>query len=325
MNFRTELPPLKPSFSISHQDNFLFLGSCFTENIGKKMQAVKFNACINPLGITFNPISLHKHLGFSVEKAKNLAISQKDDIYFHSDIHSKFNSQSEESYREAIKTNAAVQTDQLTKSNIIFMTYGTAWVYEQLSDQEIVNNCHKLPAKNFTKKLLSVNEIVSSFKTCLEQLSKTYAKNFKFVFTLSPVRHLKDGWHENQLSKSTLLLAINSICEQFPNCYYFPAYEIMMDDLRDYRFYEADLIHPNKQAISYIWKVFQTSYFNEITFQLIGQIEKIHRSIEHRAFHEKSDAHQHFLKQLLKEAQSLSTAQKLDFQKEIQLIKHKLS
>lgn len=325
MKLRTEFPPYTSTFSINHQDNILLVGSCFTENIGKKMQTAKFNACVNPLGIAFNPISLHKHLNFSMNKMSNLVISKRNDIYFHSDFHSKFNALSEESYRETIKSKAIRQSDELSKANNIFITYGTAWVYEQIADQQIVNNCHKLPANNFNKKLLSVNEIVSSFKTCLENLSTTYSKNFTFVFTLSPVRHLKDGWNENQLSKSTLLLAINSICEQFPNCYYFPAYEIMMDDLRDYRFYKADLVHPNKQAINYLWEIFQRSYFSKNTLQLIEQIEKIHRSIKHRAFNEKSVTHQHFLSQLLKRIELVATTHELDFKNEIQLIKQKLS
>ena len=188
-----------------------------------------------------------------------------------------------------------------------------------------MNNCHKLPAKDFTKRLLSVSEIVSSFNSCYKSLVEKYNKDFKVVFTLSPVRHLKDGFHENQLSKASLLLAIESICNQNNNCIYFPAYEIVMDDLRDYRFYKEDMVHPNEQAIEYIWEIFKSTYFDSKTLDLIQEIVKTQRSFSHNAFHEKSESHQQFLKKLLNQIQQLSSAHQLDFKKEINSIQQRLT
>ena len=325
MNFRTELPLSKSPFSISHQDNILLVGSCFTENIGHKIQTAKFNATINPLGIAFNPISLHQHLSLTTKKIKELKVQEKEGIFFHPDFHSEFNTTKKESYIQKVEQQIEKQVEQLKNSSTIFITYGTAWVYETVSDKRLVNNCHKLPSKDFTKKLLSTEKIVSSFNSCLRSLMKKFNTNFNFVFTLSPVRHLKDGFRENQLSKATLLLAIESICEQNKNCTYFPAYEIMMDDLRGYRFYKEDMVHPNEQAVEYIWKKFKSCYFDTKTLDLIQEIEKAQRSLSHKAFHEKSEGHQQFLKQLLKQFQQLSKAHKLDVEQEIKSIQERLS
>ncbi|MEQ8624787.1 MAG: GSCFA domain-containing protein [Vicingaceae bacterium] len=324
MNFRTEIPPDTATFSIKHSDPCLFLGSCFTQNIGKKMQFAKFNVQINPLGIAFNPISLHHHFSLTPKKASELIVQEKQGIFFNTDFHSEFNTTHKEKYIQKVENQISKQIEQLKRCMTIFITYGTAWVYETVSDKQLVNNCHKLPAKDFTKRLLSTEEIIASFNSCIDYLQNTFNKEFNFVFTLSPVRHLKDGWHENQLSKATLLLAIESICSLHKKCSYFPAYEIVMDDLRDYRFYKEDMVHPNEQAIEYIWEKFKSTFFNAETLELIQEIEEAQRSFSHKAFHEKSEPHQQFLQQLLSKIQRLELAYQLNFQKEIKSLQNRL-
>lgn len=313
LNFRTSFKPLTTSIALNHQQPILLLGSCFSNNVGKKLEEAKFNVVSNPFGISYNPISIHKLLN------PNFTFSAKENngIYYSHDFHSDLNELSSEIFHLQVKEKKQLLAKQLTNNSTLIITYGTAWVYELKSTKEVVNNCQKIPADAFKKRLLSTKEIIDSFKTLISELK---VKPKEIIFTVSPVRHTKDGFHENQLSKSTLLLAINHICKGFDYCSYFPSYEIMMDDLRDYRFYADDLIHPNNQAIEYIWNFFSKTYFSEHTIQLNAEIRKLIQAVNHRAFQPKTEQHQKFLKNLIQKMEAFQTSNKIDFKAEIEYI-----
>jgi len=281
----------KSSFSISHQKPILLIGSCFAENIGTRLIENKFDVNINPNGIIFNPISVVNTLK---RIFKNQLYTAKELVdhngkWLSLDHHSRFSAIDKEECLSLIN-NSFVQThEHLKKSKTIIITLGSAWVYEY-ENFGIVANCHKIPNKQFTKRLLSAKEILSAFEAIQEVL-----KDYNVVFTVSPVRHIKDGLHENNLSKSTLLLAINNLVEQNENYHYFPAYELVIDELRDYRFYKNDLIHPTDLAVNYVWEKFSDSYFNETTNKLNTKIQQLKTASDHKPFNFESKEHQQFI------------------------------
>lgn len=298
------------------------IGSCFSNNIGEKLQQNKFQALINPFGVLYNPVSITKNLLSSIgrKEADHGSIIQSSGRFFHFDFHSKISASTEEECVE--NANQAIKNchEQLTDLSYLFLSLGTAWVYRWKENDKIVANCHKVPAKSFNKELLTLGEVEESLQSMVEKLSSNYP-NLKIIFTLSPVRHVKDGFHENQLSKSTLSLAINSVVNKFGSCSYFPSYEIMMDDLRDYRYYTDDLIHPSPMALDYVWKIFAETYFSIATFQIVEEIQKIKNDLSHKAFHPDSDEHQKFLQKLEGKIKSFAKKHNLDFRKELEGLK----
>ncbi|MFN3941464.1 MAG: GSCFA domain-containing protein [Flavobacterium sp.] len=286
MQFRTELA-VKPSANkMDYTSKILMIGSCFAENIGEKLTYYHFPSMINPMGILFQPTALQKW----IERVVYLKNYQETDFFkTHEniwqcyDLHSK---NGHENLEEALNlANLKLQKahDFLLNATHICITFGTAWVYELKESKDLVANCHKMPASLFEKKLLGVEEIQTSISKMMQLIHQINPKA-SIVFTISPVRHLKDGFVENQLSKSHLFAALHSINHQLTTINYFPSYEIMMDDLRDYRFYGADMIHPNPIAIDYIWEKFSEVYFSEITryqMEIIGHWQKLksHRTL----------------------------------------------
>ncbi|MFT6165674.1 MAG: hypothetical protein ACJAV5_000505 [Vicingaceae bacterium] len=317
-DFRTVFNFEVSTITLSHQSKIYLSGSCFAENVGKKMKELKFPVLMNPFGISYNPISIHQSICLhNVSKIKSTV---SEGIHFSYDLHSELNSNSEENFRINIEEAITAQNNLLSRESTIILSYGTAWVYEEKATGKIVNNCHKQPSKLFTKRLLSVAEIVDSWKLTKKHLDVRFpGKNY--IFTVSPVRHLKDGFRENQLSKSTLHLAIDEICNLENNCHYFPAYELLQDDLRDYRFYKEDLLHPNDTAVQYIWENFSETYFSKGTQLINQQIEKFNTSLEHRAFQPDSSKHQQFLLSLKSKIKAFQLANNLDFQIEIDFLK----
>lgn len=282
MKLITEVKIAKDFPNISHKQRICLFGSCFSENIYNKLKESKFSSSSNPFGISFNPISIHQQVELIInQKISDLnIISHKD--YHYSHLFSRafclpYNSK-EELKKEVNKLSEKAKVD-LDGSDFIFLTYGTAWIYELKSDSKIVNNCHKQDASLFNKRLLSVSEIVKSFN----QIHQLF-KGKKVILTVSPVRHQKDGLHQNQLSKSTLLLAVEEICRMSDNYFYFPSYEIILDELRDYRFFGKDLLHPNEMAIDYLWEKFQSTFFDEETIKLVEEISSIRASLNHKSF-----------------------------------------
>lgn len=299
MKLSTPVSINKSDFTLSHEQPILLFGSCFAQSIGEKLSDYKFDVDVNPNGIIYNPISVFKGLKRII---KNNAYSDNElslhkDKWISFNHHGSFSSLDKSDCLSKINSTLAEAFSKIEQSKTIFITFGSAWVYEY-TGVGIVANCHKIPNKEFSKRLLTVKEILAAFNELKEEL-----KGFDVVFTVSPVRHVKDGLYENNLSKSTLHLAINNLVEQNGNCHYFPAYEMVIDELRDYRFYKDDLVHPTNLAVDYVWGKFGECYFNKETQQLNIEINKIKTALNHKPFNKKGEYYQNFV---AKTAQQIS-------------------
>ena len=294
-------------FKINHQPAITLMGSCFAESIGEKLAYHKFNVQVNPFGIIYNPVSLAKSISRIIEHE---SYSEKEIIHFNEkwlslDHHSSFSKPNKADCLNEINQSLMQAHDTIKESKTLIVTFGSAWAYEY-KNFGIVTNCHKIPAKEFTKRLLSVKEIIAVYEK-LTQALKTFNPELKILFTVSPVRHSKDGLYENNLSKSTLHLAINNLVEQHQNCSYFPAYEIVVDELRDYRFYKDDLVHPTELAVNYVWEKFSDCYFSENTKQLNIEIAKIQSALAHKPFNTKSEKYKQFVSNTDKQIKELQS------------------
>ena len=299
MNFQTIVPLNKETRnSIDYNAKILLLGSCFSENIGDKLNYFKFQTSQNPFGILFHPKAIENLVTNAINEKKYLP----EDLIFqnerwHSfDAHSSLSTTDKNELLANLNSAIRATNKKLKEATHIIITLGTSWVYRFIETDVIVANCHKIPQKKFLKTLLSVDEITKSLKTTISHL-KSVNKNIHILFTVSPVRHLKDGFIENMQSKSHLITAIHSIMKT-KNSSYFPSYEIMMDELRDYRFYAEDMIHPNKTAINYIWERFAETRISESSKLTMKEVETIQKGISHRPFNENSEQHQKFLNNL---------------------------
>ena len=283
MRFRTELIPNKSNYTIQYRDPVVLMGSCFSDNLGERLQKSRFAVLVNPLGTFFNPVTAawlmeRINTGPAVEAHE---LSRRDNVYVHHQFHSRFNHPEKEVILQNINRAIHDTREFLTSARFVFLTLGTSWVYEKSDSQTIVSNCHKMHASLFEKKLLSTGQICDSihrFRQSLHQLNP----DCRLILTLSPVRHLKDGFENNQISKSLLRTAIYECMQQSPDISYFPAYELVLDDLRDYRFYAEDLLHPNGLAVNYIWEKFSECYFDEVTRTRIQQADEISQFLSHR-------------------------------------------
>ncbi|MEP5829602.1 MAG: GSCFA domain-containing protein [Maribacter dokdonensis] len=298
MNLLTEIPLSKANNPIDYSSQLLLLGSCFSENIGAKLSYYKFQGIQNPFGILFHPLAIER----IIEKSVNQEFFTEEDVFneneqWHSfDAHSSLSNPSKAQIIEDLNNAISRTSTQVNKASHIIITLGTAWVYRKTSSNKVVANCHKVPQSNFTKELLSVEEVVKSLKqviTFVQSLNPTV----QFIFTVSPVRHLKDGFLENQRSKAHLIAAIHQVLNE-DRVSYFPSYELMMDELRDYRFYAKDMIHPNETAIEYIWEKFVEVWLASNTSSTMKKIEKVQKGMLHKPFNENSDQHQKFLVKL---------------------------
>ena len=301
MQFTTKIPIQKSNFPIDYDSKIMLLGSCFAENMGEKFEYFKFQTIVNPFGIIFNPVSLEKLIRRSIEKRK----FTENDIFFHNDlwhcfeVHSELSNSDKDVFLKSLNDLISSTNKKLSDSTHIIITLGTSWVYRlrqaQSDSDGVVANCHKVPQKEFTKELLSIQQIEESIESIIS-LVHSVNPNCKFIFTVSPVRHIKDGFIENTLSKAHLISAIHKIINHhpLPNTY-FPAYEIMMDELRDYRFYGEDMLHPNQTAIDYIWIQFFQNYISESEFGLMNDICSIQKGLNHRPFNPNTKSHQKFL------------------------------
>lgn len=266
-----------------------------------------FNATYNPIGTVYNPSTLAKIIHQSIYNKSIQAdtLNQNKDVFCHFDYHSKYNSLLKKEVVKSINADLRALAIKLKSCDFIFLTLGTAIVHVEAKSGSIVGNCHKLPASYFSKRILKVAEIKTLLKEVIKVLQEVN-KNAKIIFTISPVRHTKEGLVENAKSKSRLLAAVSELQERY-EIGYFPSYEIMHDELRDYRYYKSDLIHPSKTAIKHIWEIFGTHYFSEQTLELNKKLKRILVSAKHKAFHPKSSEHQAFLKTLLAKIEDLES------------------
>lgn len=322
-DFRTSLS-LSPALSpIRHQDKLLSIGSCFAENIGQRLADAKFQLLMNPFGIVYNPISVRDSLLYLIDNKE----FTKEDVFYHQERwhsfahHSRFSDAEQSTCLKSINSTTNKGHKHLLESDVLILTFGTAHVFYHKKMERIVNNCHQLPADTFERQLLSVDDITTQLSTTLERI-KTLRPNIRIILTVSPVRHIRDGLVESRLSKSILRVAVHELCNAFNHMSYFPAYELIMDDLRDYRFYNADMLHPNEVAVEYVWQRFGEVYFDETTKQLIKRIEKLKKAMQHRPFQSDSERHRTFLTQHLNQTRELQqTYPFLNFDKELDYFK----
>lgn len=301
-DFRTSLKTKKASFAISHQDYLLCLGSCFAQHIGTRLQSNHFSTVLNPFGILYNPASIAHALQELLRQKTFVAadLFQSQGIWYSFAHHGHFSDPDPALALQKINTALQKGQKQLQKANRLLITLGTAQVFQYKASGQIVANCHKLPARAFQEQEMSTTEIIQWLSPIFNQLT-SQRPDLQIILSLSPIRHLRNGLVNNQRSKAQLLLAIHELVSRNDHVSYFPAYEMVLDDLRDYRFYEADLIHPNDQAINYIWSFFGATFFNEVTQNINKQLAKLHRAIAHRPFHPQSDAHQQFVQQQIQD------------------------
>jgi hypothetical protein len=324
MDFRTELTIDPTSFSIGLNDGIVTIGSCFSDAIGEKLRQNKFLVLANPLGVVYNPLSIHKLLLMALEKENPQAdgYCERDGLFLHHDFHSSFAEKSRELLQNTLLGQLSRIGDALRSCRVLIITYGTAWVYEQKSIRQVVANCHKIPQQQFDKFLLTQKRILESFEAFHKAILEVNP-TVKIILTVSPVRHIKDTLELNSVSKATLRLTCHTLTKANPNVVYFPAYELMVDDLRDYRFYKSDLIHPTAQAEAYIWEKFCNAYFATDTIDFLRRWNKIQSALHHRPFNPNSDSHQKFLKALLVELNELHNT--VDVRAEIGLVQKQLS
>ncbi len=296
MKFRTEITIEEPKFQIGFENRILTIGSCFAQNIGEYFQRYRFSILCNPFGVLYNPVSVYNSIKLAVEKTEftkaDLVENQGEwhSFYHHSD----FSHHDQNVCLTNINENIIATDKFLRNSNLIIITYGTSYVYRHREKNIIVSNCHKLPQSEFEHYRLSFESTTKTIRQTIELL-RSLNENIKIVFTVSPVRHWKDGAINNQLSKSNLLLAVNSLSCENKDCLYFPSYEIVMDDLRDYRFYSEDLLHPNQIATDYIWKKFSDSIILEENISIMKNIAQIVKARKHKVRNPQSQKHQEFL------------------------------
>jgi hypothetical protein len=301
MKFRTEIEIAKLAEGIDHTHKVFALGSCFAENISERLSRAKFSVTTNPFGVLFNPFSIANTIE-RLDNARTFAvcdIREGRENFFSFDAHSSLDGKT---YTEAFANlNKAVAqgSKALHDADWVILTFGTAWVYEH--EGRVVANCHKQPALEFTRRRLSVAEIVERYSPLFEGV----LRDKKVILTVSPVRHIGDGLQENSASKATLRLAVEELVAKYKNAHYFPSYEILIDDLRDYRYYADDLAHPSKMAVDYVWKHFCEAVLSDRAKSNLPLVEQIVVAAEHRPFNPEGEAHRAFCRKMLDKIKAL--------------------
>jgi hypothetical protein len=297
MDFKLNFIPKSPTKSFNYRQPMLLTGSCFADNISDLLNQHQFQVLAQPYGVVYNPISIAQQL-LALVKGKTYT---ENDVVFHNGLyhtwqhHSVFSNTDKTDLLQ--KINAVAQDSHAfihQPETIVYVTFGSAFVYELKELPGFITaNCHKHPQQIFNKRLLNVNEILGCWQNLMTALP-----HVQFVFTVSPVRHVKDGLFENNVSKGVLLQAVYELCKQQSNAYYFPAYEIVVDELRDYRFYDTDLIHPTAQAIEYVWQQLVKTCFDELTQQFVADVKAINVMRNHRIMHQGTITHEKFIEAL---------------------------
>lgn len=306
MKFFTEVNPKPSPCKISHGDKILLAGSCFTENIGRRFERSGFEVCINPFGIAYNPLSIcdcikrvAKRELFVEEELVKIGDYWKS--YSH---HGDFRSENRQECLQMINTALANAHGFLANARFVILTLGTAWIYSLKENGKLLANCHKLPSQLIDRSLCSIERGVSSLEEAFETC-RSLNHSVQFILTISPIRHWREGYRDNMLSKSVLHLATEEFCRNTSSIY-FPSYEIMMDELRDYRFYADDMLHPGEKAENYIWEKFQQTFFSKETICLAGEFEKLDAMLSHRPFNPQSEQYKQHLQKAEKLKQELN-------------------
>ncbi len=305
MKFRTEIPLPSYPFRLDYHSKIYGIGSCFVDNLQQKFAFYRFQHKINDFGVIFNPASINTLVN---RIAKQEFFTEKDifrhqNIWKSFDMHSSMNFSDKEQMLQRINKKLKENYTFLRQAGLIIFTLGTAWVYRHKKTQKIVANCHKVPGNEFEKILLSPSEIIDELNQ-LTGLISFHNPQAKILFSISPVRHLKDGFVENQRSKAHLITAVHSVVDR-EKSFYFPSYEILMDDLRNYRFYDFDMIHPGLTAIDYIWQIFQQSLIDHKAFALMKRLDRINKGLRHKPFNPDSEAYKEHINKITKEIKTL--------------------
>lgn len=306
MELRTTFKIQPSERKITYSDRAMFIGSCFATSIGSKFVTGHIPVMINPSGTVYNPVSVLTTLNTLTDRKKYT----RDDIYNHEGTWISFNHYTDFSSTDADEVLARInkRTEEadnfMSGAGYLFITFGTARVYRWMRSGQIVSNCHRIKASEFRRELLSVTDIVSSWNEELDKLMSLYP-GLKVVFTVSPVRHWKDGAHGNQISKSVLFLAVEELLKHSSGPEYFPAYELLMDDLRDYRFYNDDMLHPSAMAVDYIWDAFSDCYFDDQTKSLWNEVSGISKAVSHKIRKELSAETEKFAERSLEKIESI--------------------
>ncbi|MFL0299154.1 GSCFA domain-containing protein [Aquirufa novilacunae] len=293
MQLTTTFPIPAAPVLMNHRSKVLTMGSCFSASMGARLSLLPLEVKTQPFGTLFHPFAITRALSGSVSEE----VYEQNGYFLHPDYHSVFTATTADELLDDVRSVGAEVSNFIADTDFLLLTWGTSFSYFDKYLNESVANCHKMPADRFEKRLSSVDEIVENFSSLLSTLPSTT----HVVLTVSPVRHTKDGMLENQVSKSTLRLAADIVSKRFENVHYFPAFEIMLDELRDYRFYEADLIHPNEQAQAYIWERFKAPYFDTELLSISKKWDSIYRTLGHRPHPAKLMDHRRVLEVLLAE------------------------
>jgi hypothetical protein len=322
-NFRTSFKIEPISKPCRLKDTFITLGSCFSDTMGQQLTGHKFNALVNPFGTIYNPESIHKVLQYALTNkppAEHTYVTAGD-IVANYDFHSSHSDLKQADLEKKLTETIGITHYFLKEATWLMITYGTAWVYTRNDTGETVANCHKLPGNLFTKELLTQKKILDSFTSLYHNL-KSFNPEIRIILTVSPVRHTKDTLPLNSVSKSVLRIACHTLSEQHNDIHYFPAYEILLDDLRDYRFYKSDMIHPTEEAEQYIWDKFIDAYFDSECKSFIEKWDTISLGLKHKPFHPSSKAHQEFLSELLSSLENMKSIVNVD--QEMEWVKSQL-
>ncbi|MBR5148045.1 MAG: GSCFA domain-containing protein [Bacteroidaceae bacterium] len=294
----THISPLHPA--LRHSDRVVVMGSCFAEHIGARLSEMKWRTVVNPFGVLYNPLSIAEAMGRLIsarpytEEELTLYPHGGWSTWMH---HSRYAHPDKETALQLINGSLAIGSQMLAQADMLIVTLGTAWVYRQKETNQVVGNCHKVPERTFTRQRLTVEETVEAMAAMLAQLWEVNP-SLRMIITVSPVRHLKDTLHGNQLSKATLLLAVDELCRRFTDrAHYFPAYEIVMDELRDYRFYADDMAHPSPQAVEYVWERFVEHMTHREAQDFMTQWTKVARALAHRPFRPEGEEYKEFVRQ----------------------------
>ena len=299
MEFRTKIKWPEPAFTLSPLTRMTMLGSCFAEHIGHCMERGMMDVCVNPFGVLYNPVSI---LAVLKEAVSGKEPDRRLFFDFGDESHCWLTDSSFSCPERGICVSKFMSVcretvERLQTTDVVFVTLGTNRCYELVSEALVVGNCHKQPGAMFVERQLNVSDVVVALKE-IHSLLRGLNSSVKIVWTVSPYRYLKYGFHGNQLGKSILLVAIDELCKESLSDY-FPAYEIMMDELRDYRFYADDMVHPAPLAVAYIWECFKNYYFTPEALEYVMAAENLSKALEHRPLHPSSDAYIQFLHKIL--------------------------